>query len=56
VLKDLSFKIEAGWKVGIVGRTAAGKSTMANALCRIVEIEDGSICIDGHNTKEVPIH
>lgn len=56
VLKDLTFKIKAGEKVGIVGRTAAGKSTMANALCRIVEIEKGQIIIDGHDTKEVPIY
>ena len=56
VLKNLSFKIKAGEKIGIVGRTAAGKSTMANALCRIVEIEKGSIIIDGHDTKEVPIY
>ena len=56
VLKNLSFKIKAGTRVGIVGRTAAGKSTVANALCRIVEIEQGKIIIDGHSTKEVPIH
>ena len=56
VLKNLSFKVEAGTRVGIVGRTAAGKSTMANALCRIVEIEQGEINIDGMSTKDVPIH
>lgn len=56
VLKNLSFKIKAGTRVGIVGRTAAGKSTMANALCRIVEIENGHINIDGVSTKQVPIH
>jgi len=56
VLKNLSFKIKAGEKIGIVGRTAAGKSTMANALCRIVEVEKGQIIIDGHDTKEVPIY
>lgn len=56
VLKNLSFNIKPGTKVGIVGRTAAGKSTLCNALCRIVEIEKGNIIIDGHNTKEVPIN
>jgi len=37
VLKNCSFKIEAGQKIGIVGRTGAGKSTLCNAFTRIVE-------------------
>jgi ABC-type multidrug transport system fused ATPase/permease subunit len=55
VLKGLNLKIEGGSKVGIVGRTGAGKSTMSLALSRIVEIEKGSIMIDGVNTKSVPL-
>ena len=47
VLKDLDFKIDAGLKVGVVGRTGAGKSTISNALTRIVELDSGSIEIDG---------
>lgn len=47
VLKDCSFKIEAGQKIGIVGRTGAGKSTLCNAFTRIVEKESGSIEFDG---------
>lgn len=43
VLKDLDFVVEAGLKVGIVGRTGAGKSTISNALTRIVELDSGSI-------------
>jgi len=43
VLKNLDFEVEAGLKVGIVGRTGAGKSTISNALTRIVELESGSI-------------
>jgi len=43
VLKGLSFDIEGGHKIGIVGRTGAGKSTISLALTRIVEIEKGSI-------------
>jgi ATP-binding cassette subfamily C (CFTR/MRP) protein 1 len=47
VLKGLNFCIEGGMKVGIVGRTGAGKSTISLALTRIVELDSGSIKIDG---------
>lgn len=46
VLNGLSFKIPGGSKIGIVGRTGAGKSTLSLALTRIVEIFDGKITID----------
>ncbi|PON71683.1 ATP-binding cassette containing protein [Parasponia andersonii] len=47
VLHGLSFTISPSEKVGIVGRTGAGKSSMLNALFRIVEMEEGRILIDG---------
>ncbi|THG21569.1 hypothetical protein TEA_007943 [Camellia sinensis var. sinensis] len=46
VLHGLSFTISPSEKVGIVGRTGAGKSSMVNALFRIVELERGKILID----------
>ena len=55
VLKGLSLVIEGGSKVGIVGRTGAGKSTMSLALSRIVEIEKGSILIDNVDTQAVSL-
>jgi len=55
VLKGLDLHIEGGSKVGIVGRTGAGKSTISLALSRIVEIETGSIMIDGIDSKSVPL-
>ncbi|CAA0823749.1 ABC transporter C family member 2 [Striga hermonthica] len=47
VLHGISFEISPSDKVGIVGRTGAGKSSMLNALFRIVELESGRIFIDG---------
>ena len=55
VLKGLSFEIKGGQKVGIVGRTGAGKSTLSLALTRIVEICDGYILIDGHNIADISL-
>ncbi|KAG5515912.1 hypothetical protein RHGRI_036827 [Rhododendron griersonianum] len=49
VLHGLSFTIAPSDKVGIVGRTGAGKSSMLNALFRIVELERGRILIDGYD-------
>ncbi|PWN53455.1 putative YOR1-ABC transporter [Violaceomyces palustris] len=53
VLKGISFQVKAGEKVGIVGRTGAGKSSMLVALLRLVELERGSISIDGVNLAEI---
>ena len=47
VLKDVSFSVKPGEKVGIVGRTGAGKSSLALALFRGLESEKGQILIDG---------
>lgn len=45
-LDNCAFKIDAGQKIGIVGRTGAGKSTLCNAFTRIVEKKSGSIKFD----------
>ncbi|KAI0635675.1 P-loop containing nucleoside triphosphate hydrolase protein [Trametes polyzona] len=47
VLKGLSMSIRPGEKIGIVGRTGAGKSSIMTALYRLVELSEGSIVIDG---------
>jgi ATP-binding cassette, subfamily C (CFTR/MRP), member 1 len=50
VLNGLDLKIPGGSKVGVVGRTGAGKSTLMVSLMRIVELDEGKICIDGIDT------
>jgi ATP-binding cassette subfamily C (CFTR/MRP) protein 1 len=55
VLKGLSFEIQAGHKIGVVGRTGAGKSTMSLALSRIIELEEGSISIDGVDIASIQL-
>ena len=47
MLKGLSFSVKSGEKIGIVGRTGAGKSTIQSALSRMVEVVGGKIVIDG---------
>ena len=43
VLKGVSFKVDAGEKIGICGRTGSGKSTLMVTLFRMIEIAEGSI-------------
>jgi ATP-binding cassette, subfamily B, multidrug efflux pump len=53
ILKDLSFSLEAGESLAIVGATGSGKSTIINSLCRFYEIAKGDILFDGHSIKDI---
>lgn len=55
VLKGASFCIPAGSKVGVMGRTGAGKSTLFNLLHRFIECKEGDIRIGDRDIKEVPL-
>ncbi|EEC16542.1 ABC transporter, putative [Ixodes scapularis] len=56
VLKNVSFTIEAEEKVGVVGRTGAGKSSLVLALLRVINSSGGKIRIDGVDIARIPLH
>ncbi|XP_053202214.1 ATP-binding cassette sub-family C member 3-like [Panonychus citri] len=56
ILKGISGEIKGLEKIGIVGRTGAGKSTVTLSLFRLIEGSGGSISIDGLNISELPLH
>ncbi len=53
ILKDLSFSLEAGESLAIVGATGSGKSTIINALCQFYEIAKGDVLFDGRSIKDI---
>ena len=53
ILKDISFSLEKGESLAIVGATGSGKSTIINALCRFYEINKGDILFDGQSIKDI---
>lgn len=55
VLKAVSFEIEPGQTVALIGPTGAGKSTIVNLICRFYDIQHGQVCIDGRDVKSVTI-
>ena len=56
VLKGISFKVEAGQTIAIVGSTGAGKSTIINLLNRFYDINNGEILVDNTNIKDFELH
>uniref|UniRef100_A0A674BJ52 Canalicular multispecific organic anion transporter 2-like n=1 Tax=Salmo trutta TaxID=8032 RepID=A0A674BJ52_SALTR len=56
VLKNLTLSVKGGEKIGIVGRTGAGKSSMTLCLFRLLEAAGGEITIDGVKISEIGLH
>ncbi len=54
-LTNMSFKIEKGESVGIIGRTGSGKTTIVDLLVRLYNVPEGSIFIDGYDIMKLPI-
>ena len=55
VLKNVSFKIKSGSRVGLIGRTGSGKSTIFQSAYRFVDIVSGEILLDGVSIHSVPL-
>ncbi len=53
IIKNVSFKVEAGQMFGIVGKTGAGKSTIINLMARLYDVTEGEILIDGVPIKNI---
>ncbi len=56
VLHDVSFKIAAGERVGIVGDTGCGKTTLVDLLLRTYNVPDGTLFLDGHDINSLTLH
>lgn len=54
-LEDISFKINAGEHVGIIGKTGAGKTTLVDLILRTYNVEDGTLYMDGQDINRIPI-
>jgi ATP-binding cassette subfamily B protein len=56
VLRDVSFEVTPGERVGIVGATGAGKSTLINLVLRFYDVSRGRILVDGTDVREMDLH
>ncbi|HEX7449168.1 MAG TPA: ABC transporter ATP-binding protein [Pirellulales bacterium] len=55
VLSDVNLLIRPGEMVGLVGSSGSGKSTLVNLVCRFYDVNEGSICVDGHDLRQLAL-
>ena len=55
IIKNLSLKVDAGKMLGIVGKTGAGKTTIANLIARLYDAKEGCVLIDGIDVKDLKL-
>lgn len=56
IVKDISFKVKAGQKIGIIGSTGSGKSTLMNLLCRFYDATSGQVLVDGQDVRNLDLY
>ncbi|MGN0468709.1 MAG: ABC transporter ATP-binding protein [Acutalibacteraceae bacterium] len=56
ILDDVSFKINSGETIGIIGATGSAKSTLVQLIARLYEVSDGEVLVGGHNVKDYKFH
>lgn len=56
IIQDISFSVEKGQTIGILGSTGAGKSTIMNLLCRFYDVTKGEVLVDGINVRDWDLH
>ncbi len=56
IIRDISFHVQPGQTVGILGSTGAGKSTIMNLLCRFYDVTEGEVLVDGYNVKTLDLY
>ena len=55
VLKGISFHVEPGEMIGLVGHSGAGKTTLINLICRFYDVNEGEILIDGADVRKIAV-
>ncbi|MBE5877819.1 MAG: ABC transporter ATP-binding protein [Lachnospiraceae bacterium] len=56
IIRNISFHVQPGQTVGILGSTGAGKSTIMNLLCRFYDVTEGEVLVDGYNVKSLDLY
>ncbi len=56
VLRDVSFEVRPGQRIGIVGATGSGKTTLVNLLLRFYDVQKGRITVDGVDIRQMDLH
>ena len=56
ILKDVTFHVDPGQTIALVGPTGAGKSTVVNLISRFYDVDSGAVKIDGYDVRDVNLH
>ena len=56
ILDHVSFKVNKGETIGILGATGSGKTTIMNLICRFYDVTDGQVLVDGIDVREMELH